>query len=485
MRKSAGFERKILAALGLASLMILAVLANAQSIPRAAASTPNCNIPDTGGVNLQGADLEHCNLAGYDMQGDNLSGANLYGTNLQNANLQGANLQNADLETANVQGTSFQGANLSGAKLQGDNLSGDNLQGANLHGADAHNAILAVANLSGANLQGANLLNADFADANLSGANLSGANLSRAIFAGANTSGCNGCLNPMVPATENTNAFTSNVTAPNKEELPPACVHVVPNNAIVSANGTVVVPGVMRENIQLACSQKTIPPATNGYVVDGNDLLSTSSNSINELIAYWTVPPNPTTCSSSSDQILFFWNGLEDNGNDTYGVLWQPVLSHGYNGGSYGCYYYINVWFLDNGNSMITPGFTVYPGDTIFAELYYEGTVGGTCCYWYGEIADQTSGHLGVESEQGQTGPGTYYQMYWAFGGVLEVANVNSCSEYPNGSSGYTEFYNILMYDSTWTAVSPSWTSFVTSQTPGCNFGTSYPSNGSYLYLYY
>ena len=126
----------------------------------------------TGGINLQGANLQEANLAGA-----NLRGAYVAGANLQRAFVRGANLQGAILASARVQGaflalTNFQEALLVFAKLQGAYLGSANLKGANL----------SDANLKEAHLWDANLKGADLRHANLKGAYLVGARLQEAYL---------------------------------------------------------------------------------------------------------------------------------------------------------------------------------------------------------------------------------------------------------------------------------------------------------------
>jgi len=165
-------------------------------------------VPNTGGANLKGADLEFCNLEGYNLSSDNLNGANLQYADLQNANLDGANLNGANLAGAIALGADFQDANLKSASLAGANISGDDFSGANLQGADLSGAAANGANFQGDNLHGAGLSNGLFTNANFQGANLqvsdmSYGNFSYANFTGANTQGANttganftGAVNP-------------------------------------------------------------------------------------------------------------------------------------------------------------------------------------------------------------------------------------------------------------------------------------------------
>lgn len=153
-------------------------------------------VPNEGGANLKGADLEYCNLAGYNMAGDNLMGANMQFTDLQSASLQGSNMQGVNLADTLAQGANFQGANLKGAILYGAVLTGVDMQGANLMNADLSGASAEGVNFQGDNLMKTNLSNGDFANSQFQGSNLKDSNMSYgnfsyANFTGANTNGAN------------------------------------------------------------------------------------------------------------------------------------------------------------------------------------------------------------------------------------------------------------------------------------------------------
>jgi len=124
----------------------------------------------TGGINLEGANLQKADLRSVKLQG-----ADLYLANLQEAILWGANLREADVAGANLRG-----ASLEAAKLQRAFLGGADLQGAHLRGADLRGAILYLANLQEADLRGAKLQGALLREADLRGANLQGAKLQNA-----------------------------------------------------------------------------------------------------------------------------------------------------------------------------------------------------------------------------------------------------------------------------------------------------------------
>lgn len=200
---------------------LAAELAQAQAADPAA--QPAWFWPATGGLNLEGADLERATLAGAQLQGANLRGTNLEravlegcglenavlvradlerarlrGAHLAGADLQQANLERAHLSQAELQGAGLQSANLERADLQGANLSAADLQAAHLEGAnlqevDLSQGNLRRVNLEGANLRAANLSHADLEQGNLEGADLRAANLQGANLRGANLEGARLC----------------------------------------------------------------------------------------------------------------------------------------------------------------------------------------------------------------------------------------------------------------------------------------------------
>lgn len=273
---------------------------------------------------------------------------------------------------------------------------------------------------------------------------------------------------------------TSTMIAPNGEVLGPGCVYFVANGASVVGNGTIINADgskVTVGNIGSTCHESASPDTygTPPYVANGNDLLSTSGNPIGTASADWTVPtstPAPT-CSSSGGQLLFYWNGLEVNGSVPGGELLQPVLAHGYNGVNYGCYYYIQSWYLymvgRNNYSITTVGTTVLSGDSLAGYMDYIGTHSGSCCWWYLSITDST--YSTSESEFVRTSAyGGFSSFWWYFGGVLEAYSITSCADFPNGSFGYTAFSSQTLSDTTGHSITPSWTTATTSGTPQCSF---------------
>lgn len=250
-------------------------------------------------------------------------------------------------------------------------------------------------------------------------------------------------------------------------------------------NGTVLNTDGSRQQIGNSCKswQSGVqPPTISSWVEDAYDTLGSGSNPVGSSSAYWTVPPAPSTCSSSSGQLLFFFNGLEVDQYDTAGELLQPVLAHGYNGGNYGCYYYMQAWYVYTGSPgyIATTGVTVSSGDTLWGYMAYIGTNPNTstCCWWEIKLLDTSTNPQLITYEYVQTSAyGGYSAMREIYGGVLEAYSVSSCTDLPGGSSGSTDFTSQYILDTSGTQITPSWTGVVTSGlSPQCGYGGSFGS---------
>ena len=103
-----------------------------------------------------------------------------------------------------------------------------------------------------------------------------------------------------------------------------------------------------------------------------------------------------------------------------------------------------------------------------------------TCSSWDIVTEDLRTGNFSAlvnTSNFGQT-------FNWAFGGVLEIYNVASCSDYPNNPNGVTggaydiSFNQITLWDYKYDLVAtPAWklTKWDKTDSPQCNYGGSVP----------
>jgi hypothetical protein len=169
-------------------------------------------------------------------------------------------------------------------------------------------------------------------------------------------------------------------------------------------------------------------PTFNGWVADAQENVSLgASDNIDWMSGEFVVPNNPSVNGGT----IFLFNGIEPTGENW---ILQPVLQYGPSAAGGGNYWAIASWFVGSGGAWHSPLETVYPGDTIYGRTQQTGS-GSTLTY--------TS-----EASDLRTGAYSYINVYstglhwtWAFAGVLEVYNVNSCSQFP--SSGYAYFnYN-------------------------------------------
>jgi hypothetical protein len=128
-------------------------------------------VPDLGGVDMDGADLRTARLtAPAGLRVKYSAGASgeqrLIGAKLRGVNFRGANLSHAYLGGADIRGADWAGANLTRTDLTWANLRGADLRraslcGADLRWADLRSAILAQADVSGAITGSTNFLEVD------------------------------------------------------------------------------------------------------------------------------------------------------------------------------------------------------------------------------------------------------------------------------------------------------------------------------------
>jgi hypothetical protein len=188
----------------------------------------------------------------------------------------------------------------------------------------------------------------------------------------------------------------------------------------------------------------------------------TTSTSFGELVAEWTVPPNP---SVNSGQTVYLFPGMEDYA-DVVSII-QPVL--GWNSD------YASAWGIASWNCCVsghvfeaTPH-KVNPGDTIYGAMWDTCAAGTLSCPTWDILTEDLS--TGVWSEMLNTS--SYGQTFnWAFAGALEVYNIAVCGNYPPSSS--TSFHNLYLYNDAFSLIaSPNWSVSNVSGglTPQCGYG--------------
>jgi len=199
----------------------------------------------------------------------------------------------------------------------------------------------------------------------------------------------------------------------------------------------------------------------------------TTSSSYGELVAYWTVPPSPST---NDGQTVYLFPGVEDY-NDVVTII-QPVL--GWNS-DFASAWGIASWnCCVNGTVFESTPVRVNSGDTIEGYMWQACGAGVlSCASWDVVSYDVTSGNwtwLSNTSSHGQT-------FNWAFAGALEVYNISRCTDYP--SNGSTSFYNLALYNDSYVKINnPGWSvsNWSSGLTPQCSYGGATPEQVNLTY---
>jgi hypothetical protein len=269
------------------------------------------------------------------------------------------------------------------------------------------------------------------------------------------------------------------------------CVHEIPNGAKVvigedgQPTGDVLLKGRVIAHYDL-CSEAPIStrhtasenkpghnPGTpfNGWVEDSQEGLSlNSSDNIDWESGEFYVPNAP----SSNGGTIFLFNGIAPTAQNW---ILQPVLQYGPSAAGGGNYWAIASWFVGTGGAWHSPLVTVNSGNTLYGYSEQTGNSNG--------VVDYTS-----EAKDLSTGAYSWISiwssgLHWtvAYEGVLEVYNVNSCSQLP--SSNYAYFFDNYVYHGYpyFDYVSPGFAGDVFQS--GCNDWTYVNNSYDYAYLFY
>jgi len=174
---------------------------------------------------------------------------------------------------------------------------------------------------------------------------------------------------------------------------------------------------------------------------------------VTSYVVTWTVPPNPTTLDT---QTLFTFTGLQNdytfstpNGPRQGVSIIQPVLQWGPSEAGGGSYWSIASWWVGS-NAVWSPIKKVSSGDIILGTMVYNGNQ-----TWSIIARDQTSKVSTTLNVK------VGVQEHYAFVS-LEVYNVATCGDYPNGVIPYTG----LVVKNKGKVLSPKWQKEVINQ---CN----------------
>jgi len=232
--------------------------------------------------------------------------------------------------------------------------------------------------------------------------------------------------------------------------LPKECIHAADNGAEILQEGSLLTikEGAKERKIEGDCRSITAP-LPSGWSVYAAWIDKTP---LQYFGAAWTVPPLPT---DEGTQVLFLFNGLQNDGpvlggkKDVPTTIIQPVLQYGVSEAGGGTYWAIASWFVSStGHAVYSKLTTVSVGDLLL------GNMTNTNGQWDIVTYDTNSG----ESVTISVRPGAA-ELYAAI--TLEVYQVSSCLEYPQGS---TSFFALDLKDNNGQVIA-SWTPNVL---PGC-----------------
>ncbi|PPU50074.1 hypothetical protein XdyCFBP7245_21425 [Xanthomonas dyei] len=206
------------------------------------------------------------------------------------------------------------------------------------------------------------------------------------------------------------------------------------------------------EKNSLAQNHKVKPPTiSQSWLAYGS---YETSSPIGRIVASWKVPPNPRI---RSNQTIYYFPGMQGE------TILQPVL--GYRAES-------NTWDLSSWNcckdgTVTTSDFIpAKSGDQIVGDTYSTCAAGVACNRWNIDTKNMTTGR----SVRLTSVP--YGDPSLIVGGALEVYDVSSCNELPDG--GMLTFSNIAVYDRDMGRVtSPPWERNGPDHsglTPQCNY---------------
>jgi hypothetical protein len=230
------------------------------------------------------------------------------------------------------------------------------------------------------------------------------------------------------------------------ELIRPECVHEIPNGATVEATNDGQITGDVTKNGELiahfdACSEDAFvtrprgrtgklntPPGTGNGWVEASlwDVPLGSSDNLDFMGGNWTVPSNP----SVNGALIYLFNGMEPSSENW---ILQPVLQYGSGAAGGGNYWVIASWLVGKNYAFHSPLETVHPGNSMLGYTKLT-SVSGNTLYWEVVAQDTTTG-----ANSWITAHTSGLHWTWAYAGVLEAYNVNSCSNFPaNGRAVFT-----------------------------------------------
>lgn len=226
------------------------------------------------------------------------------------------------------------------------------------------------------------------------------------------------------------------------------CLHEVPSGTefhetddhfvFTFPNGTVSTRPLCSAGHSLSVSHGNAWKAWAQFKLNGASSVTSLSNS-------WIVPEDPTR---KSNQILYYWNGVEDGGSSGGSGVLQPVLQ--WTSGGWG----IKSWYVGAGGTVTSNLVAVRPGDKILGSMVHDGS-------W--TVTGQAEGGSPATLKYSrQTLTFTYAYE------VLEAYSVGSyCSMYDR-TGGVTFTDTKVAFDGQDATDKITWTPYSCPSGPGC-----------------
>ena len=191
-------------------------------------------------------------------------------------------------------------------------------------------------------------------------------------------------------------------------DKPATCVHHVPAGSKILDHVTAQYPDGSRHTFA-ACANPNPSAAFSTWVEDAVN----NSASYSGISGQWMVPAAP---GSMQGQTIFIFNAIE-----TQSVILQPVLQWGADLNAWE----MQSWRCDSNNTCyFSDPIIVGSGDALTGTTLFDNTTGN----WTITLQDDTTGKSTTLTVTSSAAGGTGGK---AFGGALEVYNVQTCSGYP------------------------------------------------------
>jgi hypothetical protein len=248
------------------------------------------------------------------------------------------------------------------------------------------------------------------------------------------------------------------------------CVHTVPDGAHIHQSGQVTtqdggafqIPTCSHPG-RVAASTREISeaPGDSGWMENASYYTGTAWGQIS---ASWHVPAAPVPqygLVSGSEQVFYSFPALEPVSGAS---ILQPVLTYGTSMGYGGNFWTATSWYCGSTCEHSSSVLSVSTGDSLVGSVTGSSCSNGSCTWTVVTVDVRTGGrsNLVVTDTSG------YRQ---AFGGAMEVYDLNSCPYYP--ASGVF-LKGISLYDQSNHQATPVWSNNVTSGvSPTCGFSVS------------